>query len=99
MVFTEPAEQDLLDIEYYIFVELCNPSASQKTINDILNAIERMTDYPMGHSTVNDKILSQIGLRVICVNNYNVFYYYSRETELVYIIRILYNKVDWQNVL
>ena len=25
VVFTEPAEYDLLDIEYYIFVDLCNP--------------------------------------------------------------------------
>lgn len=26
IVFTEPAEYDLLDIEYYIFADLCNPS-------------------------------------------------------------------------
>lgn len=29
VVFTEPAKYDLLDIEYYIFVDLCNPQASQ----------------------------------------------------------------------
>ena len=28
VVFTEPAEYDLLDIEYYIFVDLCNPQAA-----------------------------------------------------------------------
>lgn len=25
VLFTEPAEYDLLDIEYYIFVDLCSP--------------------------------------------------------------------------
>ena len=30
VVFTEPAEYDLLDIEYYIFVDLCNPQAAQR---------------------------------------------------------------------
>lgn len=30
VVFTEPAEYDLLDIEYYIFVDLCNPKAAER---------------------------------------------------------------------
>ena len=30
VVFTEPAEYDLMDIEHYIFVELCNPQASER---------------------------------------------------------------------
>lgn len=30
VVFTEPAEYDLLDIEYYIFVDLCNSQAAQR---------------------------------------------------------------------
>ena len=37
VVFTEPAEYDLLDIEYYIFVDLCNPQAAQR-ISSLANA-------------------------------------------------------------
>jgi len=47
VVFTEPAEYDLMDIEYYIYVDLSN----------------------------------------------HIFYYYHQSTDIVYIIRILYNKV------
>lgn len=32
-------------------------------------------------------------------DNYNIFYHYDREDDVVYIIRILYNKADWQNIL
>lgn len=32
VVFTEPAEYDLLDIEYYIFVDLCNPVHNQSFV-------------------------------------------------------------------
>ncbi len=40
IVFTEPAEYDLLDIEYYIFSDLCNPQASERIINGIMKVIE-----------------------------------------------------------
>ena len=41
VVFTEPAEYDLLDIEYYIFVDLCNPQAAQRISDGILDAAEK----------------------------------------------------------
>lgn len=36
VVFTEPAEYDLLDKEYYIFVDLCNSRAAQRISDDTL---------------------------------------------------------------
>lgn len=33
------------------------------------------------------------------IENYNIFYHYEEETDTVYIIRILYNKADWQSLL
>lgn len=39
VVFTEPAEYDLLDIEYYIFVDLNNPQTSERVIDGILDAV------------------------------------------------------------
>lgn len=45
VVFTEPAEFDLLDIEYYIYVELSNPQAAQRISDGILDAAERLSGY------------------------------------------------------
>lgn len=31
--------------------------------------------------------------------NYNIFYYYNSNQNVVYVIRILYNRVDWKTIL
>ena len=98
VVFTEPAEYDLLDIEYYIFVDLCNPQAAQRISEGILNVAEKIGEYPAGYSLVDDELLQSVGLRMTRFDNYNIFYYYDMANEMVYIIRVLYNKVDWQSV-
>ncbi|MCM1083465.1 MAG: type II toxin-antitoxin system RelE/ParE family toxin [Clostridium sp.] len=99
VVFTEPAEYDLLDIEYYIYFKLCNPQAAQRISDGILDMAGRLADYPRGHELVSDELLRRLGLRMTYFDNYNIFYYYDLESDVVYIIRILYNKADWQNIL
>ena len=42
VVFTEPAEYDLLDIEYYIYVDLCNHQAAERISDGILDAAEKL---------------------------------------------------------
>ncbi len=98
VVFTEPAEYDLLDIEYYIYVDLCNHQAAERISNGILDAAEKLGEYPIGHPLVNDELLKSVGLRMTYFDNYNIFYYYDMQKDIVYIIRILYNKVDWQGL-
>lgn len=99
VVFTEPAEYDLLDIEYYIFVDLCNPQAAQRISDGILGAAGKLAEYPEGHPLVGDELLGRMGIRITYFDNYNIFYYYDMQNDIVYIIRVLYNKVDWQNIL
>lgn len=99
VVFTEPAEYDLLDIEYYIFVDLCNPQAAQRISDGILGATGKLAEYPEGHPLVGDELLGRMGMRITYFDNYNIFYYYDMQNDIVYIIRVLYNKVDWQNIL
>ena len=99
MVFTEPAEYDLLDIEYYIFVDLCNPQAAQRISDGILGAAGKLEEYPEGHPLVGDELLGRMGIRITYFDNYNIFYYYDMQNDVVYIIRVLYNKADWQNIL
>ncbi len=99
VVFTEPAEYDLLDIEYFIFVDLCNPQAAQRISDGILGAAGKLAEYPEGHPLVGDELLGRMGIRITYFDNYNIFYYYDMQNDVVYIIRVLYNKADWQNIL
>lgn len=59
VVFTEPAEYDLLDIEYYIFVDLCNPQAAQRISDGILGAADKLAEYPEGHPLVGEELLGR----------------------------------------
>ena len=62
VVFTEPAEYDLLDIEYYIFVDLCNPQAAQRISDGILDTAEKLSEYPTAHPLIDDELLRSVGL-------------------------------------
>lgn len=99
VIFTEPAEFDLLDIEHYISFDLCNPQAAQRISDGILQVSDKLADYPARHPFVNDELLKRIGLRMTRFDNYNIFYHFDIENDTVYIIRILYNKADWQGIL
>lgn len=99
VVFTEPAEYDLLDIEYYIFVDLGNPQAAQRISDGILDAAGKLAEYPERHPLVGEELLGRMGIRITYFDNYNIFYYYDMQNDVVYIIRVLYNKADWQNIL
>ena len=99
VVFTEPAEYDLLDIEYYIFFDLFNPQAAQRISDGILDVAEKLSEYPTAHPLIDDELLRSVGLRMTHFDSYNIFYYYDLQNDVVYIIRVLYNKVDWQSLL
>lgn len=77
VVFTEPAEYDLLDIEYYIFVDLCNPQAAKRISDGILGAADKLAEYPEGHPLVGEELLGRMGIRITYFDNYNIFYYYD----------------------
>lgn len=99
IVFTKPAEYDLLDIEYYIFVEFCDSQAAQRISDGILNTIECIRRYPNKWPTVRDEILERINLKKAVFDNYNIFYYFDKRADRIYIVRILHHRLDWKRFL
>lgn len=99
VLLTEPAEYDLIDTEYHINVHLLNPTAADRIVDGIVNVIDDLCDYPKEHPMVNDQLLARLGVRMTWFDNYNIFYYYDEPNDIVHILRILYNRVDWQNEL
>jgi toxin ParE1/3/4 len=97
--FTEPSEYDLIDIEYYIAVKLSNPQAAVRITDGIMKSAYGLEDFPEANPLANDILLASLGVRWTSFDNYNIFYRYEKQTDLVYIIRILYNRQDWQTIL
>ncbi len=97
--FTEPAEFDLTLIENYIAIELLNPDSADSTIDGILSEANNLVNFPKEHPFVNDTMLARLGFRMTWYGNYNIFYIYNELEDVVHIIRVLYNKQDWQTIL
>lgn len=96
---TEPAEKDLSSIADYISAELKEPATAMKLVLKIKNAILSLTEMPTRSSLINDDRLAHQGYRKILVDHYVIFYTVSKGAMVVTIVRILYARRDWMNIL
>lgn len=96
---TEPAERDLFEIANYIGKELLEPSIAAKVVNKIAESVFQLEEMPLRNALVTDERFAQLGFRKVVVDNFIVFYIVSEKRKIVTIIRILYGKRDWINLL
>ena len=54
---------------------------------------------PARHSIVRDEPYAPLGLRMMPVENYIAFYVIDEANREVHVIRILYKRREWQNLL
>ncbi len=95
----EPAERDLFEIGNYITKEPLEPNIAKKVIGKIGDAILKLEELPFRNGLVSDERLAHLGIRRIMVHNYTVFYIVSEAKTTVTIVRIIYNRRDWINIL
>jgi len=94
-----PAEKDLLAIGVYIANELLEPDKAVEVIDKIASAILKLEEIHYRHGLVNDEKLASQGIRKFIVDNYLIFYTVNKENKVVIIIRVLYQRRDWLNIL
>jgi len=99
IVITAPAEADLQGIINYISNELRDINAARNILSNISSAIIDLELFPSRNNLVNDERLALIGIRMLVVASYIVFYIVSKQKENVTIIRILNSRRDWLNLL
>jgi toxin ParE1/3/4 len=58
-----------------------------------------LTQMPTRHATVADERLAAQDIRKLPVEKYIVFYVVSETEGMVTIVRILYGKRDWEDLL
>lgn len=96
---TEPAEKDLYEIGQYIATELLEPDIARKIVEKIGEAILKLEELPLRNALVADERLALRGIRKIMVDNYIVFYIVTEEQKTVTLVRILYGRRDWINLI
>ena len=96
---TQTAIQDMQDTLDYIEYSLNNPEAAEKMHNLIVAKLKTLQDFPKRNAPVPDEILASCGIRFTNVNNYIIFYVIDEDNTAVTVLRILYNRRNWQHIL
>ncbi|MDE5667848.1 MAG: type II toxin-antitoxin system RelE/ParE family toxin [Clostridia bacterium] len=97
--FTQKAVNDIEDMLNYISVELCNPTAAKELNSEIFKNIEELSNFPDMGLLVENEYLADKSVRRILVNNYTIFYKVFDEEGKIYILRIVYAKRNFNEIL
>ena len=95
--YSVQARKDLDEIWDYIVADLGNPIAAEKTVNRIMDDVDRLIDFPEMGTMLRNVTHMVTDYRYIVSGNYMAFYRIYDNT--VYIVRILYGRRDYMRVL
>ena len=96
---TDLAEEDILSTVKYITNVLKNPVAANNLLDEIEHHEKNLEDNPYIYPLVNDDYLSEKGLRLIVIKNFLMFFIINEDIKIVNIIRFLYGRRNWKNIL
>ncbi len=99
VLMTEPATGDLLATARYIAKELKEPAAAKNLVEKIREAVMSLSEMPIRHALVTEERLAFLGIRKLPVDNYIVLYVVSETDTVVTVVRILYSRRDWEQLL
>ena len=95
--YSKEAKQDLIGIKRYIKYNLQEPNTAQKLISKIKMEIDQLKNNPTIYAIIEDELIRKLEIRKLIVNNYIVFYRIKNEN--VQIVRIMYGRRNWINLL
>ena len=91
------AKLDMEQIFNYIAVDLCNPTAAIRQINDFENAFENVCAFPESCPYMKNEYVKDKSLRKLVVNNYIAFYRIKNDE--IQVVRVLYGMRNYETLL
>lgn len=99
VLLTAPAQNDLLKNAAYISCHLLNPVAADHYLTEVTDKLCILGSMPQMYATVNDGMLSRLGVRMLRINSYLAFYRINEDEHTVTVLRIVHEKQDWKHIL
>jgi addiction module RelE/StbE family toxin len=96
---TARAERDMLEVHAYVSGNLKEPNVADRLLDKIENEILTLKSMPLRHAVEQDEQLKLRNLRKLIVDNYLIFYTVDAKVETVFVVRVLYARRDWTNLL
>ena len=97
--FLPIAKQDMTDISQYVSHELCNPTAAEKLADEMIEAAERLTEFPYINAIHQTLKPLKYEYRKQFVKNYIMFYWVDEEEKTVTIARVIFARRDYEGLL
>lgn len=95
--YSKESKQDLIGIKQYIKYNLQEPEIAQKLISKIRKKINSLKNNPEIYTIIDDDIIKKLEIRKLTVDNYIVFY--RIKSNNIQIVRIMYGRRNWMNLL
>ena len=98
-LYSSAAKTDLKEAVLYISNELKNPTAANALLDAVNEELNTLSLFPYAHNIIANKFLSPYEFRFVKVKNYIAVYKVNETEKTIYIVRFLYNKRDWTEIL
>ena len=93
------AEIDIAGILAYIAKTLKEPENAKHVYASIKAKISGLDEMPLRNKVVDEEPYRSMGIRPLYVGNYTIFYSIDEDNREVHVLRILYSRRLWQNLL
>ena len=93
------ARADMVEIVRYISHDLNNPSSAEKLAAEMVNAAEKLVDFPYSCALHHTLKPLKKEYRKLIVKNYIMFYWVDGEVKKVVIARVIYFRRDYEKLL
>lgn len=95
--YSKESKRDLIGIKEYIKHNLQEPEIAQKLISKIRKEINALKNNPEINAIIDDDIIRKLEIRKLIVDNYIVFY--RIKSNNIQIVRVMYGRRNWINLL
>lgn len=99
LVVTEPAEKDLEEIIGYISKELSAPQAASDFLDSVMDCYENLENNPLMYEECRNERFKERKYRKAVIKNYLMIYRYDSEINTVFIMRFIYGRRDYINLI
>lgn len=95
--YSKESKEDLIEIKQYIKYNLQEPEIAQKLISKIRKEINALKNNPEAYSIIDEDMIKRLEIRKLIVDNYIVFYRIRNNN--IQIVRIMYGRRNWVELL
>jgi len=96
---SDKAEEDLDSIIEYLITKLKAPIFAVEFLDEFEKRIDKLRTSPKAFKIIDNDMHIIDKIRILQIKNYLAFFVIDEKEKMVSIIRVLYGRRDWLNIL